>query len=421
MNLKTTIVNRRHFNTRTGTSALPTRRTAERGSALLCLLLLVGCATQQVTPPRSNTDIILRYFDQWANHADVRAADELIATNVVLRHPHVTVTGLETYKQSMAVFHTAFPDLHFAIEDLVAQVDKVLVRWQLTGTQRGDFQGHAASGKGIRVAGMSLFRLANGKIQEIWVNQDRLGMQQQLGWLAAAAPTNAVPSPAYHELRIYTVTSNKLAGVLERFRDTVEPVRRKHGISTLGYWSAAGTTNGGTFAYLMAAASKEELQKQEKDFGADPDFQKGYAASNEKHGKTVDKIVALALAADATAKLDFTPAKTPRAFDLRIYSVLPGKLDAFRNRWRDFAVPIYERHGLHGIGWWVAEQKHADGNDQFVCLLAGESIPAILKSISEFHQDADWIRVENDTEAAGKLRSGVTAYKLTPTDFSACK
>ena len=225
-------------------------------------------------------------------------------------------------------------------------------------------------------------------------------------------------SPTFYEVRIYTVTSNKLDGVVERFRDTVEPVRRKHGIKTVGYWSAPGTTNGGTFAYLLAAASKEELQKQEKEFGADPQFKEGYAASNKKHGKTVDKITTLAMPTDATEKFDFTSAKAARAFDLRIYSVLPGKLDAFRNRWRDFAVPIYERHGLHSIGWWVAEQKDADGNDQFICLLAGESIPAILKSIGEFHQDADWQRVEKETEAGGKLRSGVTAYKLTPTDFS---
>ena len=56
------------------------------------------------------------------------------------------------------------------------------------------------------------------------------------------------PRFGYYELRRYTVTSNKLDGVLERFRDTVDPVRRKHGITTLGYWSAPGTTNGGTFA-----------------------------------------------------------------------------------------------------------------------------------------------------------------------------
>ena len=237
--------------------------------------------------------------------------------------------------------------------------------------------------------------------------------------MAVMASQAAEPAQfGYFELRVYTVTSNKMDGVLERFRETVEPVRRKHGITTVGYWSAPGTTNGGTFAYLMAAASKEELQRQEKEFGADPQFKEGYAASNQKHGKTVDKIVTLPLSVDATAKFDFAASAKPRAFDLRVYSVLPGKLDAFRNRWRDFAVPIYERHGLHSLGWWVAEKKDADGHDQFVGLLAGESIEAIQKSIGEFHKDAEWQRVEKETERDGKLRSGVEAFKLKPADFS---
>lgn len=234
---------------------------------------------------------------------------------------------------------------------------------------------------------------------------------------AASAPTNH-----YFELRIYAVTSNRLDGVLERFRDTVNPVRRRLGINAVGYWSAPGTTNGGTFAYLLAAASKEALLKQEKEFGADPQFKEGYAASNRKHGRTVDRIVTLPLQVDATADFDFKSATPARAFDLRIYSVPPGRLDAFRNRWRDFAVPIYQRHGLHSVGWWVGEKKDADGNDQFICLLAGESVAGIQKSIGEFHKDADWIRVERETEADGrKLRSAVTAYKLTPTDFSILK
>lgn len=226
------------------------------------------------------------------------------------------------------------------------------------------------------------------------------------------------PARGYYELRIYDVTSNKLSGVVERFCDTVDPVRRKQGITTIGYWTA-GETNRAKFIYLMAAASQAELQEREKAFSADAQFKEGYAASLSKHGKTVDKIVSLPLKVDVTAKFDFATSKTPRVFDLRIYSVLPGKLDAFRDRWRDFAVPIYERHGLHSVGWWVAEQKDADGNDQFTSLLVGESIPSIQKSISEFHKDAEWTRVEKKTEANGKLRSGVTAYTLTPTAFSA--
>ena len=121
--------------------------------------------------------------------------------------------------------------------------------------------------------------------------------------LPAAEPT----VPGYFELRVYTVSSNKLDAVLERFRDTVEPVRRRHGITTFGYWAAPGTTNGGTFAYLMAAAGKAQLQEQEREFGADPDFKKGYAASNERHGKTVDQIASLPLAVDQTGSWSSPP------------------------------------------------------------------------------------------------------------------
>ena len=73
-------------------------------------------------------------------------------------------------------------------------------------------------------------------------------------FLILAFTTAANAGDRYCELRMYTVTSNKMDAVLERFRDTVEPVRRKHGIQTIGYWTTSGTTNGGTLVYLMTAA-----------------------------------------------------------------------------------------------------------------------------------------------------------------------
>jgi steroid delta-isomerase-like uncharacterized protein len=151
-------------------------------------LLLAGCATP--TSPAGgeadaagNNKIIQRYFNDWANHGDARVADQLIATNVVVHHPQASATGLDVYKQSMAMFHGAFPDLHFAIEDQVAAGDRVVVRWTMTGTQRGAYQGQAPSGRKVAVVGVSLFRLAAGRVQEIWVSMDRLGFMQQLGML----------------------------------------------------------------------------------------------------------------------------------------------------------------------------------------------------------------------------------------------
>jgi predicted ester cyclase len=77
--------------------------------------------------------------------------------------------------------------LHFTVEDQIAEGDKVVVSWRLQATQLGEYQGHPPSGKPIAVTGTSIFRLANGKIQEITVSMDRLGQAQQLGWLPAPA------------------------------------------------------------------------------------------------------------------------------------------------------------------------------------------------------------------------------------------
>jgi hypothetical protein len=221
----------------------------------------------------------------------------------------------------------------------------------------------------------------------------------------------------YFELRIYDVATNKTGAVVERFRDTVEPLRRKHGIRTVAIWTNVATA-AETLVYLLQARSREELQRQEKEFGNDPEFQKGYAASNAKHGKTVEKITSIPLLAESGAEMNFTAAPEGRTFDLRIYTIAPGKLVPFETRWRDRAVPIYGRHGLHIIGWWIAQEKDSDGNDRVVCLLAGPSLDTINKSIAEFHKDLEWQRVEAESERNGKLRLTVTSYKLLPIDFS---
>ena len=111
----------------------------------------------------------------------------MIAADVTLRNPPAVLHSLEDYKKGMAVFHTAFPDLHFTVEDMVAEEDKVLANWLLRGTHLAEYQGRPSTGKAVSVTGMSLFRLEGGKIQEITVNMDRLGMWQQLGWLPDSA------------------------------------------------------------------------------------------------------------------------------------------------------------------------------------------------------------------------------------------
>ncbi len=154
-------------------------------SLVLSCAALVGCADPGHHALRQNKAIVLRYFDRWANHGDQSTADELIAVDLVLHNPPAVLPSLAEYKTSMAAFHAAFPDLHFTIEDEFAEGEKVVVRWTLRATHQGEFQGHPASGKPVEITGTSVFLLRSGKIQEIWVNMDRLGLMQQLGWLPA--------------------------------------------------------------------------------------------------------------------------------------------------------------------------------------------------------------------------------------------
>lgn len=156
--------------------------------AAASLALLCGCADNTPRTLQPNKEIVRRYFDGWANRADPAVADALIATNVVLRNPPHVVRSLADYKQGMAAFHAAFPDVQFTIDDEISEGKKVAVRWTMRATHRGEYQGHPPTGKPIEVTGISVFQIAEGKIQEISVSMDRLGQFQQLGWLPAPAP-----------------------------------------------------------------------------------------------------------------------------------------------------------------------------------------------------------------------------------------
>lgn len=145
-------------------------------SAALSAALLCGCAVNR----EHNKELVRRYFAGWANRGDPAVADELIATNVVLRNPPAVLHSLAEYKQGIAAFHTAFPDLHFTIEDEIAEGNKMAVRWTLRATNLGEYQGRPPTGKTITVTGIS--------IQDITVNMDRLGQFQQLGWSPAPKP-----------------------------------------------------------------------------------------------------------------------------------------------------------------------------------------------------------------------------------------
>ncbi len=89
--------------------------------------------------------------------------------------------GPEGQKLIAGMFRTAFPDMHLSVEFLVTEADMVVARWTIRGTHQGAWGGVRPTGKKISFAGVNIFRIAEGKVAEIWNHRDDLGLMQQLG------------------------------------------------------------------------------------------------------------------------------------------------------------------------------------------------------------------------------------------------
>ncbi len=94
---------------------------------------------------------------------------------------------LEESTNHVRQFLDAFSDIHVAIEDLIAEDDKVVGRLMITATHTGPFAGRAGTGKRISLASFRIYRIADGKVVETWAMQDRLAIMEQLGLVQTTA------------------------------------------------------------------------------------------------------------------------------------------------------------------------------------------------------------------------------------------
>ena len=127
-----------------------------------------------------------RFYDEVFNKKNRAAIDEFIDLNHVDHAaPPGTPAGLKGVKQTLNMYLTAFPDLHFTVEDLIAEGDKVVARLTVRGTQLGAFMGTPPTGKQATSTAIDINRMADGKSVEHWLNMDTLGLLQQLGVIPA--------------------------------------------------------------------------------------------------------------------------------------------------------------------------------------------------------------------------------------------
>ena len=125
---------------------------------------------------------VIRHLIDRLNQKDVDILDEVCTPDFVSHDPaNPQVRSREEFKQWFAAMTRAFPDLHFTLEDIVAEGDRVAYRYTLHATHTGSWRGAPPTGKPITTTAMALTRFRDGKSAELWQNTDALGLVQQLG------------------------------------------------------------------------------------------------------------------------------------------------------------------------------------------------------------------------------------------------
>lgn len=127
-----------------------------------------------------NKVLARRVFEEVFNRGNLAAVDEIFATRYVYNNPGSpwVSPNRDGLKQLVSTYRTAFPDIHFAIEDQILEGDKVVIRWTAHGTHKDKFLGNPATGKHVTVMGTTVSRITGGQIVESWSTWDTLGLQQ---------------------------------------------------------------------------------------------------------------------------------------------------------------------------------------------------------------------------------------------------
>ncbi len=131
--------------------------------------------------------LVSRFFEEHSKgkSAAMDVIDELFSANIVYHGGSEEIRGIKDYKNSTSESYNTFPDLHFNIDDMIVEGNKVAVRFTFTGTNKGEFMGRPSSNKKIKAWGIVIYQVVDGKIVEAWEIADNLSMMQQLGVIPA--------------------------------------------------------------------------------------------------------------------------------------------------------------------------------------------------------------------------------------------
>jgi len=135
-----------------------------------------------------NREIVRRFWGVW-EEGNLGLVDELVAPDYVNHSPGMPnqPEGPEGVKAVVSMFRAGMPNLRVVIEDMIAEGDKVMMRYKIEGTHEGELFGVPPTGRRVSIESITVERVSGGKIREHWRVTDTLDMMQQLGAISEHA------------------------------------------------------------------------------------------------------------------------------------------------------------------------------------------------------------------------------------------
>jgi len=140
-----------------------------------------------------NKRSVEKLFESCFNQNELGLLDQLVAPEYIGPRGDKGPAG---FRGIVVGLRTAFPDIHYTIDDVIAEGDRVAARWHWTGTHKAAFRAFAATGKTLSNPGIGIFRFKDGKIVAAAMETDRLGFLEQIGMVPQNVGLGPAPRPA---------------------------------------------------------------------------------------------------------------------------------------------------------------------------------------------------------------------------------
>jgi len=129
----------------------------------------------------ANKELVRRFYKEVYVDWNMALVDQLVSPEFTSHDwPQSGPTGPRAFRDYYSAIRSAVPDARYEVDDLIAEGDRVVVRWRLLGTHEGDFRGLAPTGRPITLKGIAIYRLEANKLMERWVVSDLHGLLEEI-------------------------------------------------------------------------------------------------------------------------------------------------------------------------------------------------------------------------------------------------